>query len=300
MSKRAPSFQMYPSDLFGSLKVRLMSADAKAFYALLLLNIWEYDTQFSIPDDPDLISKLLEITPERWFALREEIVQNAHALKKSQSGRLFSTRLRKEKDKTDNYRKSQSEKGKWKRNRGLTGVEPGFNPPTPTPTPEEEKEKRVPSKTQEPCPKPSAPDDAIRLASLLFDLISNNNPKAKPKTPADLGRWAADLDKIHRLDNQAWTDIETVLRWSQDDGFWSKNILSGATLRKQWDKLSAKVFGGTNGPGTARLSPGHPGPQESGTRSKYDDITPLIKGNLTGDDDESEAPGEAKATQHGL
>jgi len=144
------------------------------------------------------------------------------------------------------------------------------------------KGKRVPSKTQEPCPKPAS-DEAVRLTSLLLGLISNNNPKAKLKTPADLERWAADLDRLHRLDNQAWADIETVLRWSQDDDFWSKNVLSGAALRRQWDKLSAKVFGGTNGPGTARSSPGHPGPQAGGVRSKYDDID-VLRVNLDEDD----------------
>jgi len=52
--------------------------------------------------------------------------------------------------------------------------------------------------------------------------------------------------------------------------------------------LKAEEFGklgGTNGPGTARSSPGHPGPQTGGVRSKYDDID-VLRINL----DEDEVP----------
>jgi hypothetical protein len=95
------------------------------------------------------------------------------------------------------------------------------------------------------CPKPSATDDALRLASLLADLILANNPKSvqlhNGKREQAIQRWALDLDKLHRLDGQEWPDIEKVIRWSQADTFWGKNVLSGATLRKQWDQLILRV-----------------------------------------------------------
>ena len=134
MGKKAPSFQMYPSDLLGSAKVRLMSADAKAFYSLLLLNIWEYDTQFSIPDDPNLISKLLEITPARWLKLREEIVEKSGALKRNKIGRLWSPRLRTEKAKSDKFSESQRDRANRRWSRGNAAAQPGECSPTPTPT----------------------------------------------------------------------------------------------------------------------------------------------------------------------
>jgi uncharacterized protein YdaU (DUF1376 family) len=135
VGKKSPSFQFYPSDFFGDPKVRLMSADAKAFYALLLLNIWEYDTQFSIPDDPELIARLLEIAPKRWLLLREEIVKFSSAVRVTRNARLLSPRLKAEKEKADKFRESQREKIKKRWNRGNTVVEPGLYLPTPTPTP---------------------------------------------------------------------------------------------------------------------------------------------------------------------
>ena len=82
---------------------------------------------------------------------------------------------------------------------------------------------------------------AVVLAGLLAKLIKVNNPKAKAPT----GRaWSDAIDKIHRLDGYAWDEIEAVIRWSQADQFWHKNILSGPKLRKQMDRLVLEMKDG--------------------------------------------------------
>jgi hypothetical protein len=77
--------------------------------------------------------------------------------------------------------------------------------------------------------------DASRLASLLSELMRRNNPKAT--VPANLTGWAKEIALLNSKNGYEWSEIERVLRWSQDSAFWWPNILSGAKLRKQYDTL---------------------------------------------------------------
>lgn len=81
----------------------------------------------------------------------------------------------------------------------------------------------------------ATPAEAVALSELLAGLIRERLPKAR-KPSIEL--WAKDIDKIHRIEHHDWEEIERVLRWSQQDGFWSGNILSGCTLRRQFDRLT--------------------------------------------------------------
>lgn len=80
-------------------------------------------------------------------------------------------------------------------------------------------------------------DDAqeLLLAQKLKTLILSNNPKAR--VPDNLQKWAYEIDKMIRLDKRTPKEIESVIEFSQNDSFWMANILSAATLRKQFDKL---------------------------------------------------------------
>lgn len=78
----------------------------------------------------------------------------------------------------------------------------------------------------------------IRAANKLWELIQRNNPKAKQQ---DLQKWADVFRLMHERDNRSWKDIGTLIQWSQNDSFWSSNILSANKLRKQFDQLTAKM-----------------------------------------------------------
>jgi len=108
-------------------------------------------------------------------------------------------------------------------------------PETVTETPSETD---TDSETDSETEKSVASDDARRLADLLASLIRGRLPKAR--VPGALDRWAADIDKIARVNGHTWPEIERVMRWSQADSFWQSNILSGAKLRKQFDTLDAQ------------------------------------------------------------
>lgn len=94
--------------------------------------------------------------------------------------------------------------------------------------------------------KPIAPE-AIRLAELLDQSIETNLPNRRQPSEGHIERWAADIEKLHRLDGKDWQTIENVLAFSQRDSFWSANIQSGETFRRQWDKLVAKMTTSANG-----------------------------------------------------
>ena len=117
-----------------------------------------------------------------------------------------------------------------------------INPnPNPNPNPKAKANKN-PS-----CPKPKklVSDEAIRLSNLLADKIIKNNPQNRSvgngKRDGTVQTWAADIDKIIRIDKQTPAVIEKVIRWSQSDDFWSGVIESGGSLRRNWDKLTAQM-----------------------------------------------------------
>ena len=85
--------------------------------------------------------------------------------------------------------------------------------------------------------------DPYKAARYLEYRIRQRLPSKKPADEETLLRWAADIEKIHRLDGQSWDDIADVLEFSQTDPFWQNNILSGRKFREQFLQLMAKMGG---------------------------------------------------------
>lgn len=92
------------------------------------------------------------------------------------------------------------------------------------------------SPTPSTCPAPTRspnPSDSTRLAELLAELMTANG--CKP--PTITTQWLTDLDRMHRIDNRSWADIEGAIRWAQADDFWRANIHSPHKLRTKFDQL---------------------------------------------------------------
>jgi hypothetical protein len=76
-----------------------------------------------------------------------------------------------------------------------------------------------------------APDSfEYRLASKLWDSISNEGTSQKKP---DLQAWARTFDLIHRVDGHSYHWILLTMEAARADKFWSKNIRSPESLRKQ-------------------------------------------------------------------
>ena len=77
--------------------------------------------------------------------------------------------------------------------------------------------------------------EAFEIAGLLKSLILKNNSKAK--TPADITKWATDIDRMIRIDHITPDEIKFIIEFSQNDSFWCANILSAGKLRDKYDQL---------------------------------------------------------------
>lgn len=83
-------------------------------------------------------------------------------------------------------------------------------------------------------------DKEYLLAEYLSKQIAKrlNKPLKEEK---DLQRWAADFNKMVRLDNYDLEEIKEVLMFSQKNDFWQTNILSAAKFRKQYLTLLSQM-----------------------------------------------------------
>ncbi|MED1122430.1 Replication protein O [Bacillus atrophaeus] len=75
-------------------------------------------------------------------------------------------------------------------------------------------------------------------AEYLFKEIQNNNPDAKKP---NLEKWANEFRLMRERDSRTDHQIKYLINWSQQDSFWKTNILSPASLRKQFDRLVTKI-----------------------------------------------------------
>lgn len=84
----------------------------------------------------------------------------------------------------------------------------------------------------------------IKLTQLLIDLMLQNDPKSyiiKSLTIKGQEDWINQCRLLREKDERNEREIEMIIRWSQQDNFWKGNILSMATLRKQFSQLWLKA-----------------------------------------------------------
>jgi hypothetical protein len=76
-------------------------------------------------------------------------------------------------------------------------------------------------------------DENNQACNLLADLIETNGSRR----PTVTDKWHSDMDKLNRIDERSWDQINRAIEWCQADDFWRGNIMSPAKLRKQYDQL---------------------------------------------------------------
>ena len=84
-------------------------------------------------------------------------------------------------------------------------------------------------------------DGDMALAELLARRIAENNPRARSPTASQLRSWANEVRLMRERDGHSLDEIREVLEWSQRDPFWRVNVLSMGSLRKQWNRLTARM-----------------------------------------------------------
>jgi hypothetical protein len=84
----------------------------------------------------------------------------------------------------------------------------------------------------------SLPSEALALSELIFTLHHDNIDIGYKATEDKRKKWAADIEKLNRLDSRSWQDIEAAIRWIKTPGnFWAPNIISGSKLREKFPTI---------------------------------------------------------------
>lgn len=91
----------------------------------------------------------------------------------------------------------------------------------------------------------SVSEEAVKLATLLKELILKNDGRAKVPTNGNINKWAIDIDRLIRLDKRTYSEIESVIKFSQTNQFWKSNILSASALRNKFAKLNLQQQNGS-------------------------------------------------------
>ncbi|QHB83386.1 replication protein 15 [Aeromonas veronii] len=82
--------------------------------------------------------------------------------------------------------------------------------------------------------------DDLTCAEYIHSRVLVVNPTAKAPNWA---QWANDIRLMRTQLGYTHHDICSLFKWANLDPFWSANVLCPKTLRKQWDKLTAKRAG---------------------------------------------------------
>jgi DNA-binding MarR family transcriptional regulator len=86
--------------------------------------------------------------------------------------------------------------------------------------------------------KKTLPIDAWDAANNLWSHIYKLFPKHKPPK---MDQWAKHFDIMNRRDNRSWEDIRKVIDFAFEDNFWVGVIDGPGSLRKNFDKMLAKM-----------------------------------------------------------
>jgi len=81
----------------------------------------------------------------------------------------------------------------------------------------------------------------MEMTNLLISLIQQNNQEWQMRGNKD--DWAKHIEMLHRIDGRTYEQIETMIKWTQQDQFWSQNILSTAKLREKFNDLIPRLKG---------------------------------------------------------
>ena len=80
--------------------------------------------------------------------------------------------------------------------------------------------------------------EEVRLANYLLNKIKENNTFVKEP---NIQNWAKNIDLLHRINGATYEQIEKMIDWCTQDSFWSSNILSTESLRRNFAQMYSKL-----------------------------------------------------------
>mgnify|MGYP000476964877 CR=1 FL=1 len=93
----------------------------------------------------------------------------------------------------------------------------------------------------------SEDSDEMRIVDFFIARLKKNKPDIKLPEGAKKQKWVQTIGRMLRIDNRDKHEICEVIQFATEDDFWSCNILSADSLRKQYDRLVMKMHKSNNG-----------------------------------------------------
>ena len=111
----------------------------------------------------------------------------------------------------------------------------------PAPAPAADPEPPVPEQAS--LPIAVLPREAYEIADAWRAAIVERQPGHRLHREAywqsQRARWAAELERLHRIEERRWEEIRKTIEWTNRDPFWSRNCHGPASLRERYDRLEA-------------------------------------------------------------
>lgn len=83
-------------------------------------------------------------------------------------------------------------------------------------------------------------EHANLAAKWVAKQIKKRMPERKDLTATEIEEWARHINALHARDGYDWDLIGNIVSFSQEDPFWQTSILSGESLRRNFDRLMAQ------------------------------------------------------------
>lgn len=116
--------------------------------------------------------------------------------------------------------------------------------------------------------------DDLTCAKYIFNKVLIVNPTAKQPNWPD---WANQVRLMRVQDERTHHEICKLFKFANSDSFWASNVLCPKTLRKQWDKLNAKLLARTSHEANTTTAAANPARYEHSTARVFRELREMAE-----------------------
>ncbi|WP_133179013.1 replication protein [Shewanella decolorationis] len=116
--------------------------------------------------------------------------------------------------------------------------------------------------------------DDLTCAEFIYSRVLMVNPTAKKPNWPD---WANQVRLMRMQDNRTHHEICKLFKFANTDSFWASNVLCPKTLRKQWDKLNAKLLARSSHEANTTTATANPSRYEHSTARVFRELREMAE-----------------------
>jgi phage replication O-like protein O len=116
--------------------------------------------------------------------------------------------------------------------------------------------------------------DDLTCAEFIYSRVLMVNPTAKKPNWPD---WANQVRLMRMQDHRTHHDICKLFKFANTDSFWASNVLCPKTLRKQWDKLNAKLLARSSHEANTTTATANPARYEHSTARVFRELREMAE-----------------------